>query len=178
MFSNEIHDQDGEEKTVIQVRKEKKAVTGDDEQLCNRSSRNGYFLQDVHEYPARKKPFLIAFQDKTGEQGVETERERKDEAYPLRERIDPIALSQKMIQGMEEHQDHKRLSGGVMNLPEKPSVRDSRCNLFHILEDVPHRPVVKDQNNPGNKAQKQSGKPQAGKKRGDLACNSSGKRQF
>lgn len=66
--------------------------------------------------------------------------------------ISPIAPLEKMIHGVDQHQDDKHLACTVMKLPEEPTVGNECCDIFYILKHVSRGAIVKGQNKPRNNA--------------------------
>lgn len=101
MGSDEVQDEDGQKKTVVQIGQKKKVFSGQNEQTGKAFSHQGDTTGNVHENPRRKEAFLISFQDKPRKKGVKTKTQGKDEALPLAHRVKAIPFLMEMVHGMD-----------------------------------------------------------------------------
>lgn len=62
---------------------------------------------------------------------------------PLALGIKAISFLVKVVHGMDEHQDHKKLACRKMKLSEKPAIGDKGGDFFNVLKNISHGAIVK-----------------------------------
>ena len=94
---------------MVDVGKKKEIISGNNKQSGKWETDQRHVPENIHKDLTGKYPFFIAFKDESRKQFKKAQAQRDDQKSPCFQGLIPVPSPQKMIHGMEQHKDDKKL---------------------------------------------------------------------